>query len=197
MVVTSVTRDDLEDGGAEQFVKTIKAIRDLDSNIKIEVLIPDFKRNTENLKTVINAKPDVVGHNIETVPRLYQKVRPQADYNRSISLLKKVKEFSQDILTKSGLMLGLGEGFSEILECMQDLKDADCDILVLGQYLAPSDRHIPIARFYSPQEFKELESLALLKGFKAVLSGPLVRSSYKAKDIFQQIVSKEVVKCMT
>jgi lipoic acid synthetase len=238
VVITSVTRDDLEDGGAGQFAKTIKAIRNINPRIKVEVLIPDFRIDTkeyvfnadkrksntdirrlnfnlrpsafdmresalnmsfsiDSLKIVLDAKPDVLGHNIETVPRLYPLIRPQADYNRSISLLKKVKEFSIETLTKSGLMLGLGESLSEILDCIQDLKDANCDILVLGQYLAPSEKHAPVKRFYSPEEFEEFKKLALLKGFKAVVSGPLVRSSYKAQEVYKSILCSEAVECMT
>ncbi len=180
-VITSVNRDELEDGGAYIFAETIRRIRFYCSQTSVEVLIPDFEGDEPALCTVMEAKPDILNHNIETVPRLYYRVRPQAKYLRSIELIRKAKEFGGAI-TKSGMMLGVGEEKDEVYGCMRDLVDAECDILTLGQYLRPSPRHIPIVRFYHPDEFEEFKCVGHQMGFRHVESGPLVRSSYHAAD---------------
>jgi len=187
VVITSVTRDDLEDGGAGHFARTVVEIRKLMPWVKIEVLIPDLENNTGSIETVVHSKPFVIGHNIETVRRLFDKVRPQADYERSLSVLKNIKVIDDSNLTKSGFMVGLGESKDDIIALMNDLKDARCDILTVGQYLAPSKdkRHFKVERFVGPDEFKEYEYLARAIGFKHVMSGPLVRSSYRAEMVIQ------------
>lgn len=178
VVITSVTRDDLDDGGASIFATTINEIYKVLPGCKIEVLIPDFKGKESSLKKVIEAKPSVLNHNLETVSRLYQKVRPQADYLRSLELLKRAKYAG--MITKSGLMLGLGESNDEIIKVMHDLRTIECNILTLGQYLQPSSDHLPIDRYLSPDEFDQMKFEALKMGFDYVESGPLVRSSYHA-----------------
>ncbi len=185
VVVTSVTRDDLPDGGAGHFAKTIRAIHDKTSKAKVEVLIPDFLGNRDALETVIDAHPDVVNHNMETESRLYPSVRPGAVYSRSIGLLKRVKELDPSIPTKSGLMLGLGETPEGIRQTFKDLLGAGCRILTLGQYLQPSKDHLPVYRFIPPEEFDIWRVTALQMGFAEVASGPFVRSSYHAKELFQ------------
>ena len=193
VVVTSVTRDDLPDGGAGLFAKTIKEIRAIMPGTPVEVLIPDFQGNQDALQTVIEAQPDVLNHNLETVPRLYPAVRPEADYQRSLLLLKRVKRYDTSIPTKSGLMLGLGEFPGEVAKTLRDLLDAGCSILTLGQYLQPTKEHLKVERFIPPAEFDEWKKIALAMGFAEVASGPLVRSSYHAKDLYQTIVnSKEI-----
>jgi len=187
VVITSVTRDDLPDGGASHFAKTIQAIRATGQSIKIEVLIPDFKGDPSSLKMVLEKAPDVLNHNIETVSRLYPAVRPQADYERSIELLKRAKEIAPDILTKSGFMLGLGERREEILELLQDLRNAKCDFLTIGQYLQPRQDRLPVVRFIPPEEFEEYRTIGEEMGFKAVASGPFVRSSYHAFEMFNAV----------
>ncbi len=187
VVITSVNRDDLEDGGASHFRDVINKVREINPNIKIEVLIPDFKFNWEYLKIVVDAKPDVINHNIETVPSLYKKVRHLGDYEKSLLLLKKVKQFDRNILTKSGLMVGLGESKEEVVEVMKDLRNVECDILTIGQYLQPSVNHRPVSKFYSEEEFKEFEKIGYSLGFKSVYSGQLVRSSYNANEVFDSI----------
>jgi len=187
VVITSVTRDDLPDGGASHFAKTIQAIRSTGQSIKIEVLIPDFKGDPSSLKMVLEKAPDVLNHNIETVSRLYPAVRPQADYERSIELLKRAKEIAPDILTKSGFMLGLGERREEILELLQDLRNAKCDFLTIGQYLQPRQDRLPVVRFIPPEEFEEYRTIGEEMGFKAVASGPFVRSSYHAFEMFNAV----------
>ncbi len=187
VVVTSVTRDDLPDGGAFHFAKTIQAIRSIGREIKIEVLIPDFKGDLNSLKVVLEENPDVLNHNIETISRLYPTVRPQADYNRSLELLKRAKEISPNILTKSGFMLGLGESHEEVLKLLQDLKDVQCDFLTIGQYLQPRKDRLPVVRFIPPEEFEEYKKIGVEKGFKAVSSGPFVRSSFHALEMFSTI----------
>ena len=177
-VVTSVTRDDLADGGAQLFAETIRRIKMKVPNCKIEVLIPDFQGSRAALRLVLDALPDVLNHNLETVSRLYPIVRPQADYQRSLQLLYEAKQLGA--LTKSGIMLGLGETLAEIRRAMRDLRDVKCDILTLGQYLQPTIKHLPIDRFVTPQEFDLLRDEGLEMGFKLVESGPLVRSSYHA-----------------
>ncbi|HBT49985.1 MAG: Lipoyl synthase [Caldanaerobacter subterraneus] len=179
VVVTSVTRDDLPDGGASHFAKTIYELKKL-PGVTVEVLVPDFMGNEEAIRTVVEAKPDVINHNVETVPRLYSRVRPKADYIRSLNLLKKVKELDPLILTKSGIMVGLGETEEEVIEVMKDLRDIDCDMMTIGQYLRPSHKHIEVAEYVTPEQFKRYEEIGYKLGFKHVASGPLVRSSYHA-----------------
>lgn len=179
VVVTSVTRDDLPDGGASHFAKTIYELKKL-PGVTVEVLVPDFMGNEEAIRTVVEAKPDVINHNVETVPRLYSRVRSKADYIRSLNLLKKVKELDPLILTKSGIMVGLGETEEEVIEVMKDLRDIDCDMMTIGQYLRPSHKHIEVAEYVTPEQFKRYEEIGYKLGFKHVASGPLVRSSYHA-----------------
>jgi lipoic acid synthetase len=181
-VITSVTRDDLEDGGASIFVRTINEIRSSIPDCRVEVLIPDFGGSFQSLKTVVKAGPDVLNHNLETVKRLYSKVRKGADYGRSLELLQNVKRINRSMVSKSGMMVGLGENWEEILELMRDLRSVDCDLLTIGQYLSPSEDHIPITRFYHPNEFAKLKIMGEEMGFAHVESGPLVRSSYHAKE---------------
>ena len=183
VVVTSVTRDDLPDGGADQFVKVINWIKKLcGGKTYIEVLIPDFKGLLSPLKKVVEAGPFVVNHNLETIPRLYTKVRPQADYKRSVELLKRCKSIDPAIYTKSGLMVGLGESFDEVVQVMKDLREAKCDILTIGQYLRPSPSHLEVKEFVHPDIFKKYREIAYSMGFKYVASSPFVRSSYMAAD---------------
>jgi len=183
IVITSVTRDDLEDGGSQQFAKVIQAIRDLNQGITVEVLIPDFKGSEKALMNVINAKPDVIGHNMETVPSLYIDVRPDAKYNQSLDVLKFVKEQSQSIYTKSGIMVGLGETYDEVVQVLSDLRGVDCDILTVGQYLQPSKAHMEVTHYVEPKVFEAYEIKAKELGFKAAACGPFVRSSYNAFDV--------------
>ncbi len=188
-VITSVTRDDLPDGGAKIYAMTIKNIRIHNPACTIEVLIPDFKGSVEALEIVLKEHPDILNHNIETVPGLYSDVRPQADYERSISLLEKAKEIYPACTTKSGLILGMGEEHDEIIDVMKDLRDVDCDILTIGQYLQPGKGFIPVERFYHPDEFKRLKYEGEKMGFKHVESGPLVRSSYHAASSLENRVT--------
>lgn len=181
-VITSVTRDDLPDGGAEHFCNCIYEIRKLSPDVKIEILTPDFKGDTVALDRIIEAKPDVFNHNIETVEPLFKTARPQGDYRCSLEVLKYIKTNS-DISTKSGLMVGLGESFEQIERTLKDLKSAGCDILTIGQYIQPSKAHLEVAKYYTPEEFKELNRLAEEIGFKHWQIGPLVRSSYRAADL--------------
>lgn len=181
-VVTSVNRDELPDGGAGHFAETINWIRKLNPGCRVEVLIPDFCGNKDALNTVLNARPEVLNHNTETVPRLYKRVRPDAKFEQSMELLKRASARKSEwpMLTKSGLMVGLGETIEELLEAFRRISETGCDILTVGQYLSPTPRHIPIEKYYSPEEFKDLRDAALEMGFKYVESGPLVRSSYHA-----------------
>jgi lipoic acid synthetase len=188
VVITSVTRDDQPDGGAFHFAKTIRSIKARMPNTRIEVLVPDFQGSEWALKIVIEAKPDVINHNVETVPKLYPEVRPQADYKRSLQLLKRSKEIDHRILTKSGLMLGLGEDHEEVLNVFEDLLESGCQLLTIGQYLRPSSGHHQVIRFVPPEEFTQWGELASRKGFLAVASGPFVRSSFKASDMFQKVL---------
>lgn len=181
VVVTSVTRDDLEDGGAEVFAQTIRLLRKND--IKCEVLIPDFEGNFNALKKVVSADPYVLNHNVETVPSLYPELRPMADYFRSLDVLKNAKNINPEILTKSGIMAGVGERQAEILEVMDDLRGVSCDILTIGQYLMPSRSHYPVKAYIHPDDFEMLRVKALEKGFQACASGPLVRSSWHAAEV--------------
>jgi len=181
-VITSVNRDDLGDGGAFIFSLCIKLIRAYSPNCKVEVLIPDFAGNVWALKKLIKAKPDVLNHNLETSKRIFKKVRPKGDYKRSLELLALSKELDTNIPTKSGIMIGLGEDFEEIVETMEDLRSHGCDLLTIGQYLRPSQKHWPISKFYKPSEFDELKRIGTDMGFKHVAAGPLVRSSYHADE---------------
>ena len=180
-VVTSVNRDDQPDGGAAIFADTIRWIRKLSPQTSVEVLIPDFVGNWDALEVVMGARPEILNHNTESVPRLYRRVRPKARYERTLELLRRAKELDPGAITKSGLMVGLGETKDELLPVFSDLADAGCEVLTLGQYLRPTKRHLPVDRYYSPQEFDELKSAALELGFRHVEAGPLVRSSYHAE----------------
>lgn len=186
VVITSVTRDDLPDGGALHFAKTIRSIRDQMPNTRVEVLVPDFQGSEWALNVVMEARPDVINHNIETVLRLYPEVRPQADYRRSLQLLKRSKEIDNRILTKSGLMLGLGENHEEVLNVLKELLETGCQLLTIGQYLSPSSRHHRVIRFVPPEEFTKWEEIASRMGFMGIASGPFVRSSFKAAGMFQK-----------
>ena len=187
VVITSVDRDDLEDGGSEHFYKVVKATREKNPTTSIEVLTPDFLRKGEAYKKILKADLDVFNHNIETVPRLYAKVRPGARYFASLELLKNAKAFNKKVFTKSGIMVGLGENKEEILQVMEDLRSADVDFITIGQYLQPSIKHHPLNRYYHPDEFKELENIAKIKGFLLVSSSPLTRSSYHADEDFRKL----------
>ena len=184
VVITSVDRDDLSDGGAEHFSKVISETRKLNKSTTIEVLTPDFLRKEDAFKKVVKAKPDVFNHNIETVPSLYRKVRPGSRYFSSVNLLKSVKEINKTIFTKSGIMLGLGEKYDEILQVMDDLISANVDFLTIGQYLQPTTKHYPLDRYVHPEEFRKLKEIAMAKGFLIVSSSPLTRSSYHADEDF-------------
>jgi lipoic acid synthetase len=188
VVITSVTRNDLPDGGAGHFARTIRAVRARLPQAVIEVLTPDFQGREESVAAVLDARPDIFNHNIETVPRLYPTVRPEADYRRSLAVLAYAKRLASDqgmrLHTKSGLMVGLGETDDEVCSAMRDLREVGCDILTIGQYLAPSPRHTPVARFVEPAEFAAWESEARAIGFAAVAAGPFVRSSYQAESLF-------------
>src|SRR3989338_629279 len=194
VVVTSVARDDLKDEGAQHFADTIKEIRRLMPQTKIEILIPDFSNKIESLKTVVEAMPEVISHNIETVERLSPRVRPQAAYARSLAVLKNFKDMGPTIFSKSSLMLGLGETPEEIVQVMKDLIVVGCDILTIGQYLSPSEakRHLKVERFVTPEEFEEYKRLGMKLGFKYVMSGPLVRSSYIAEEGYKECVESLV-----
>lgn len=181
-VVTSVTRDDLPDGGAGHFAATIKAIKEV-SDAFVEVLTPDFEENIDNLKIVIDAKPDIFNHNLETVPRLYKDVRPQAIYERSLNVLAGAKKIDPDCLTKSGLMVGLGETFEEVVQVMKDLREINCDYLTIGQYLQPTDEHHELVEFVTPETFEKYGDKGKELGFTKVFSAPFVRSSYMAEQL--------------
>ncbi|GAX91890.1 lipoyl synthase [Effusibacillus lacus] len=185
-VVTSVARDDLLDGGASIFAATIRAIREKRPLCSVEVLIPDFQANWDALKVVMDERPDILNHNIETVRRLSDKVRSKAKYDRSLELLRRAKEMQPDIPTKSSIMLGVGETYEEVLQTMDDLRAVDCDIMTIGQYLQPTKKHLPVVRFWTPEEFAALKEEGMKRGFKHVESGPLVRSSYHAHEQVQQ-----------
>jgi lipoic acid synthetase len=187
VVVTSVTRDDVSDGGASLFAQTIIEIRNRMADACVEVLIPDFQGNKAALNTVLKARPDVLNHNIETVPRLYPRVRPQAEYQRSLDILQWASEYDSALPTKSGLMLGLGEEKKEVENTLEDLRQANCRILTLGQYLQPSKNHLPVERFIPPEEFDEWRNKAIKIGFTEVASGPFVRSSYHAKELYREV----------
>lgn len=183
-VITSVTRDDLEDGGAGHFAQCIKEIRKISADIKIEILTPDFKNNKTALNTIINAKPDVFNHNIETVKEIFKTARPQGNYESSLEVLSYIKQNS-NITTKSGLMIGIGETYNQIKSTMNDLKNAGCDILTIGQYIQPSKMHLPVAKYYTPEEYDTLKQMAKEAGFSHFQIGPLVRSSYNASELIK------------
>jgi lipoyl synthase len=183
VVITSVNRDDLADGGASQFVACIEAVRRESPKTTIEVLIPDLCGNWNALATILAAKPEVLNHNTETVPRIYRRVRPQGDYQRSLELLRRTRELAPSVYTKSGLMAGLGETDAEVQQVMDDLRAVDCDILTLGQYLQPSPKHLPVVEFVTPAQFNTWRDVGEAKGFLQVVSSPLTRSSYHAGEV--------------
>ena len=192
VVITSVDRDDLADGGSNHFYNVINQTRKTNPNTTIEVLTPDFLRKGEAYKKVLEANPDVFNHNIETVPSLYLKVRPGSRYFASLELLKNAKKINKNVFTKSGIMVGLGENKDEILQVMDDLKSADVDFLTIGQYLQPSVKHFPLDRYYTPHEFEELGAIAKAKGFLLVSSSPLTRSSYHADEDFAKLQQNRI-----
>lgn len=183
MVITSVTRDDLADGGADQFVKCIEKVREYNKGTSIEVLIPDLRGNEEALAKIVAAAPEIINHNVETVPSLYKNVRPMADYRQSLKVLADVKKMNPKIFTKSGIMIGLGEKEEEVVRLFADLREVGCDFLTVGQYLQPSKKHHPVIEYIHPDIFKDYEKVAYELGFKYVASGPFVRSSYNAEQI--------------
>ncbi len=189
-VITSVNRDDQADGGSAIFAEVVRRIRELSPGCSVEVLIPDFRGSEAALRTVAEAAPDILNHNMETVPRLYPQVRPGSRYERSLELFVRARRMAPRLVTKSGIILGFGEAEEELLQTMADLRRADCDILTLGQYLRPSEHHLPIAKYYSPDEFRELKLTGEGMGFKHVEAGPLVRSSYHAKGQAQEVGRK-------
>ena len=184
VVVTSVTRDDLDDGGANVFYETVKEIKELNKDCKIEVLIPDFKGDKDALRKVIDSNPDVVNHNIEVAEDLFPEIRPNGDYSTSLDVLKTIKKIDKNTLTKSGFMIGLGENKEQIVKTMKNLREVGVDFLTIGQYLQPTREHAEIKRYYTPEEFNKFKDIALDLGFKHVESGPLVRSSYHAEKAF-------------
>ena len=190
VVLTSVTRDDLPDGGASHFARTITLLKKLGKNVTVEVLIPDFRGSADSLKRVVDAKPDVVNHNLETVSRLYPEVRPKAKLDRSLNLLRQVKEMDSGIVTKSGVMVGLGETKEELLQTMEALRSVNCDLLTIGQYLQPSPSHHPVVRYVPPEEFEEYEQIGKAMGFRGIASAPLVRSSFNAEQLYDRARSK-------
>jgi len=194
VVITSVDRDDLDDGGASYFAKVILQIKKTSKKTTIEVLTPDFLKKGEAFKKIIDAGPDVFNHNLETVPRLYLKVRPGSRYFQSLDLLAKVKNYQKNIFTKSGLMVGLGEKRDELMQVMDDLRVAEVDFLTVGQYLQPTIKHYPVADYITPDEFKEIETLAYSKGFLLVSSSPMTRSSYHANEDFNKLKQKRLQK---
>jgi lipoic acid synthetase len=186
-VITSVTRDDLPDGGARIFAETVREIRNLVPDCQVEVLVPDFGGSVASLTMVLDAKPDVLNHNLETVRSLYSKVRKGANYDRSLELFANAKRIDSSVLRKSGIMVGLGEGWDEILDLLRDLRQVDCQLLTIGQYLSPSSEHLAIEKFYHPDEFAELKKIGEAMGFAHAESGPLVRSSYHAKEQLEHV----------
>jgi lipoic acid synthetase len=187
LVITSVTRDDLPDGGASQFAACVAAIRERAPTCTVELLIPDFQGDAQALAVVMHSRPDILGHNLETVPQLYPQVRHQADFERSLELLRRAKALQPHGLTKSGIMVGLGETWEELLQTMERLRQVGCDILTLGQYLSPTRQQLPVVRYYSPEDFQSLREAARELGFRWVEAGPLVRSSYHADDQVQLV----------
>ena len=187
VVITSVDRDDLDDGGASQFVKVIRSIRDHAPDTTVEALTPDFLRKPGAVEAVVAARPDVYNHNLETTPRLYPTIRPGARYFHSLRLLDRVKQLDPSIFTKSGMMVGLGEDYAEVLQVMDDMRSADVDFVTIGQYLQPTPRHAPVARFVAPEEFRRYEAAARARGFLMASASPLTRSSYHAGDDFERL----------
>jgi lipoic acid synthetase len=187
VVITSVTRDDLPDGGASHFFRVTRVLRSRCAGVAVELLVPDFQGSTDALAEVLSARPDILAHNIETVPRLYPPIRRGADYRRSLDVLRQCKAISPETVTKSGLMLGLGEQSDEVAAVLQDIRRTGCDMLTLGQYLSPSIGHTPVARYVAIEEFARWRQDALAIGFRSVASGPLVRSSYKAPAFFKEL----------
>ncbi|MBI5555655.1 MAG: lipoyl synthase [Elusimicrobia bacterium] len=192
VVITSVTRDDLPDGGASQFFRTIQAVRVVNPDAIIEVLTPDFQLNYQALDAVLEAQPDVFNHNVETVPRLYPVVRPEANYQRSLKVLEYSKQKSNKLISKTGLMLGLGENRKEVEEAMRDLRKVNCDVLILGQYFQPTKQNIPVTRYLTREEFKEYEQLAQDMGFLSVVASPSMRSSYLAKELYKKMTNDKI-----
>ncbi|OIO70181.1 MAG: lipoyl synthase [Zetaproteobacteria bacterium CG1_02_53_45] len=191
VVITSVDRDDLKDGGAGHYAAVITELKKRRPDVTIEILTPDFQRKPDScLETIINARPDIFNHNLETVPRLYRSVRPGARYFTSLRLLQRAKELDPTVVTKSGIMLGLGESRDEVLQVLDDMREADIDILTIGQYLRPSEKHHPVMKYWTPEEFDEFKYMAEKKGFGMVASGPLVRSSFHADEVFQALRMK-------
>ena len=191
VVITSVTRDDLPDGGAAHFAETIRAVKKACKNVIVEVLIPDFRGDSRALSEVIEAGPEIINHNVETVPGLYKEVRPQADYIQSLNVIRGIREKGNNIFSKSGIMVGLGEKQEEVLSLFRDLRNAECDILTVGQYLAPSSKHYPVKEYIHPDHFRFYEEEALKIGFKSVASGPFVRSSYNAAEVLENALRKK------
>lgn len=186
-VITSVTRDDLTDQGANHFYETVTAVKALNPNTSVEVLTPDFNGNYEAIKRVVESKPNVYNHNIETVEELYSYVRPEADYKQSLKVLKIIKDIDPEMTTKSGIMLGLGESEEQVFKTLQDLRSVNCDIVTIGQYMRPSAEHVEMVEYIHPDQFKKYEVMAYELGFQAVASSPLVRSSYKALESYEKI----------
>jgi len=192
VVITSVDRDDLKDGGAGHYATVIRELKARQPDVTVEILTPDFQRKPDScLNTIMDAKPDIFNHNLETVPRLYRSIRPGARYFTSLRLLQRAKELDPNVVTKSGIMLGLGEERDEVLQVLDDMREADIDILTMGQYLRPSEKHHPVMKFWTPEEFEDLKYLAEKKGLGMVASGPLVRSSFHADEVFQALKLKK------
>jgi lipoyl synthase len=191
MVMTSVDRDDLDDGGASHWVACINAIRSASPSTTIEILTPDFRKSEPSIDLVADARPDVFNHNLETVPRLYREIRPSARYFASLRLLQRVKEKQPDLYTKSGIMVGLGETYTEVLQVMDDLREAGVDFLTIGQYLRPTEKHYPVKEYITPETFAEYERMAKIKGFLMVSATPMTRSSYHADKFFTQLVENK------
>jgi len=189
-VITSVNRDDQADGGSAIFAAVIRRIRELSPGCGVEVLIPDFRGNEAALRTVVEAAPDILNHNMETVPRLYREVRPGSRYEQSLELFARARRMAATLVTKSGIIVGFGEERQELLQTMLDLRRVDCDILTMGQYLRPSQQHLPIMRYYTPEEFRELKAIGEGMGFNHVEAGPLVRSSYHARGQIEEVNQK-------
>ncbi len=194
VVITSVDRDDLDDGGAQHFADTINAIRDMSPGTTVEILTPDFLRKAGALEIVVNAKPDVFNHNLETVPRLYLSIRPGARYFHSLNLLQRAKQLDPEIFTKSGIMVGLGEAREEVMQVMDDMRSADIDFITIGQYLQPTRKHAPIDKFWTPEEFAGLTTQANAKGFLMVSATPLTRSSHHADEDFEKLKAARIAK---
>ena len=192
VVITSVDRDDLKDGGAKHFADTINAIRDQSPHTSIEILTPDFLRKDGALEIILSAAPDVFNHNLETVPRLYPSVRPGSRYFSSLKLLSDVRSLNKNIFTKSGIMVGLGETFEEVTQVMDDMRSADVDFMTIGQYLQPTPKHHPLDRFWTPEEFKRMKNIGNTKGFKLISASPLTRSSFHADDDFAALKEKRM-----